>query len=58
MTRIVGKIYENTKEIKENNHRGGGAWLKAVPLFSYASLFFCRFGLSLDVSPGIWMLTS
>ena len=35
MTRIVGKIYENTKEIKENNLRGA-----AAPLFSLFSLVF------------------
>ena len=40
MTRIVGKIYENTKEIKENNLRPGGALLEAAPLFSSFSVVF------------------
>ena len=44
MTRIVGKIYKNTIEIKENNHRGAprpcGARPSAAPLFSLFSVIF------------------
>ena len=54
MTRIVGKIYENTKEIKENNLRGaaGGS---AFVFFIFLSIFvyFANNPSHWDGNPGI-----
>ena len=61
MTRIVGKIYENTKEIKENNLRGaaaprrGAAGGSAFVFFIFLSIFvyFANNPSHWDGNPGI-----
>ena len=61
MTRIVGKIYENTKEIKENNLRGaaaprrGAAGGSAFVFFIFLSIFvyFANNPSHWDCNPGI-----